>query len=50
MGTHDLDTITGPFRYTTLPPNDIKFKPLNQAKVFNAADLMEFYKVIYYFQ
>jgi phenylalanyl-tRNA synthetase beta chain len=32
IGTHDLDTIKGPFRYRALPPNEIKFVPLNQPK------------------
>ena len=30
IGTHDLDTIEGPFTYEALPPSQIKFKPLNQ--------------------
>ena len=30
MGTHDLDTIEGPFSYEALPPDQIKFKPLNE--------------------
>lgn len=30
MGTHDLDTVEGPFTYEALPPDQIKFKPLNQ--------------------
>ena len=30
IGTHDLDTVEGPFTYEALPPEDIKFKPLNQ--------------------
>ena len=30
IGTHDLDTIEGPFTYEALPPQDIKFVPLNQ--------------------
>lgn len=30
MGTHDLDTVKGPFTYEALPPDQIKFKPLNQ--------------------
>ena len=30
IGTHDLDTIEGPFSYEALPPEKIKFKPLNQ--------------------
>uniref|UniRef100_A0A7E4V1W2 Phenylalanine--tRNA ligase beta subunit n=1 Tax=Panagrellus redivivus TaxID=6233 RepID=A0A7E4V1W2_PANRE len=43
MGTHDLDTITGPFEYRAEAPKDIKFAPLNQTKVMNGAELMEFY-------
>ncbi|CAL3964773.1 unnamed protein product [Diplocarpon coronariae] len=44
IGTHDLDTIKGPFTYEALPPKDIKFIPLNQSKEMNAAELMEFYE------
>ncbi|VDO67535.1 unnamed protein product, partial [Haemonchus placei] len=43
IGTHDLDTISGPFKYTADLPNDIKFIPLNQTKEFTAVELMEFY-------
>ena len=28
IGTHDLDTIEGPFTYEALPPKDINFVPL----------------------
>ena len=44
IGTHDLDTLKGPFRYEALPPEKIVFTPLKQTKDFNAKDLMEFYK------
>ncbi|EKX52357.1 hypothetical protein GUITHDRAFT_84815 [Guillardia theta CCMP2712] len=44
IGTHDLDTITGPFTYEALPPTDIVFAPLNQEKTMNGAELMEFYE------
>jgi phenylalanyl-tRNA synthetase beta chain len=44
IGTHDLDTIKGPFHYKALKPKDIKFAPLNQTKEMNAAELMEFYE------
>ncbi|CAK9880810.1 unnamed protein product [Sphagnum jensenii] len=44
IGTHDLDTLQGPFTYEALPPADIQFVPLKQRKEFNAAELMEFYK------
>uniref|UniRef100_A0A673JUQ6 Phenylalanine--tRNA ligase beta subunit n=1 Tax=Sinocyclocheilus rhinocerous TaxID=307959 RepID=A0A673JUQ6_9TELE len=44
IGTHDLDTISGPFTYTAKPPGDIRFKPLNQSKEYTAAELMSHYK------
>lgn len=43
IGTHDLDTIQGPFLYDAKKPQDIKFKPLSQTKEFTASELMEFY-------
>ncbi|OZJ03624.1 hypothetical protein BZG36_03731 [Bifiguratus adelaidae] len=43
MGTHDLDTIQGPFTYEALPPKDIQFVPLNQTERMNGNRLMEFY-------
>ena len=43
IGTHDLDTIKGPFTYEALPPKDIKFTPLNQTKEMNGEELMAFY-------
>ncbi|XP_045496248.1 phenylalanine--tRNA ligase beta subunit [Colias croceus] len=43
IGTHDLDTIKGPFVYDALPPNEIKFKALNQQKEMTANELMELY-------
>lgn len=44
IGTHDLDTINGPFHYRGMAPKDIKFVPLNQTKEFTGDELMEFYK------
>ncbi|WOK93067.1 hypothetical protein Cni_G01760 [Canna indica] len=44
IGTHDLDTIQGPFSYEALPPQEINFVPLKQVKSFRADDLLEFYK------
>uniref|UniRef100_A0A8C2Z4V5 Phenylalanine--tRNA ligase beta subunit n=1 Tax=Cyclopterus lumpus TaxID=8103 RepID=A0A8C2Z4V5_CYCLU len=44
IGTHDLDTVSGPFTYTAKPPGDIRFKPLNQTKEYTAAQLMSLYK------
>ncbi|CAK1579192.1 unnamed protein product [Parnassius mnemosyne] len=43
IGTHDLDTIQGPFVYDALPPSEIKFKALNQQKEMTAPELMELY-------
>ncbi|CAK3883691.1 phenylalanyl-tRNA synthetase beta chain [Lecanosticta acicola] len=44
IGTHDLDTLEGPFSYEALPPEQIKFAPLNQTKVMNGKEMMEFYE------
>lgn len=44
IGTHDLDTIQGPFTYEALPPKDIKFIPLNQTKEMDGEELMKFYE------
>ncbi|KAL1374345.1 hypothetical protein pipiens_018131 [Culex pipiens pipiens] len=43
IGTHDLDTLKGPFTYDAKAPKDIKFVPLNQDKAMTAEELMEFY-------
>jgi len=44
IGTHDLDTVKGPFSYEALAPEQIEFVPLNQTKKMNAKQLMEFYE------
>ncbi|XP_069507661.1 phenylalanine--tRNA ligase beta subunit [Ambystoma mexicanum] len=44
IGTHDLDTISGPFTYTARPPSEIKFKPLNQSDEFTAVEIMDLYR------
>lgn len=44
VGTHDLDTIKGPFSYEALPPNDINFIPLNQTQKMSGSELMTFYE------
>ena len=44
MGTHDLDTLKGPFTYEALRPRDIKFIPLNQAQEMDGDQLMTFYE------
>ncbi|KAK3583415.1 hypothetical protein CHS0354_040384 [Potamilus streckersoni] len=45
IGTHDLDTLKGPFIYDAKPPAQIKFKPLNQTKEFTATEMMELYSL-----
>lgn len=45
IGTHDLDTLQGPFTYEALPPEQIEFVPLNQSKKMNGVELMKFYEV-----
>jgi phenylalanyl-tRNA synthetase beta chain len=45
IGTHDLDTVKGPFTYEALKPEEIEFVPLNQTKKMNGKELMEFYEV-----
>ena len=45
MGTHDLDTVKGPFTYEALKPEDINFVPLNQEKSMNGHELMQHYEV-----
>jgi len=44
IGTHDLDTITAPFRYEAKPPKDIKFVPLNKTQAYTAEELMTVYE------
>lgn len=44
VGTHDFDTIQGPFHYRALPPKDFKFIPLNQTKEMTGAQIVELYK------
>ncbi|CAG9818204.1 unnamed protein product [Phaedon cochleariae] len=43
IGTHDYDTVRGPFCYDAKPPKDIRFVPLNQEKEYNAEELMDLY-------
>uniref|UniRef100_A0A8C3T825 Phenylalanine--tRNA ligase beta subunit n=1 Tax=Chelydra serpentina TaxID=8475 RepID=A0A8C3T825_CHESE len=44
IGTHDLDTISGPFTYTARPPSEIRFKPLNQSKEYTASEILDLYR------
>lgn len=45
IGTHDLDTVEGPFVYDAKPPSEFKFVPLNQTKECNGHEVMELYSV-----
>lgn len=47
IGTHDLDTIKGPFDYQALPPNSIKFQPLNQESIMTAPEMFEKFRQTY---
>ncbi len=40
MGTHDLDTVKGPFTFKALPPDQIKFKALNRSEEMTGIELM----------
>uniref|UniRef100_A0A8C3LP12 Phenylalanine--tRNA ligase beta subunit n=1 Tax=Chrysolophus pictus TaxID=9089 RepID=A0A8C3LP12_CHRPC len=44
IGTHDLDTIPGPFTFTAKAPSEIKFKPLNQSQEYTASQIMDLYR------
>lgn len=48
IGTHDLDSIEGPFIYDAKAPADIKFKALNQTEEHTAVELMQLYSVSEY--
>ena len=38
IGTHDLSTLKPPFTYEALPPQEIRFTPLNQTEEFRDRD------------
>ncbi|TGJ78273.1 hypothetical protein E0Z10_g10493 [Xylaria hypoxylon] len=40
IGTHDLDTLQGPFSYEARTPENIRFAPLNQKQEMDANELM----------
>lgn len=46
IGTHDLDTVNGPFRYVAKTPEDISFVPLTEdnGKVYNGKELLNYYR------
>lgn len=47
IGTHDLDTIEGPFLYTAMEPSKLKFVALNQSESHSASELMDLYEESY---
>lgn len=51
IGTHDLDTIKGPFVYMAKPPSEIKFVPLYQTQELDGHALMVsfilFFKILF---
>ena len=46
IGTHDLDTLQGPFRYSALAPEEINFVPLTEdnGKSYSGKELLDFYR------
>jgi len=44
IGTHDLDTVKGPFKYVARAPADINFLALKQEEKMSAVQLMELYE------
>ncbi|KDN53536.1 putative FRS1-phenylalanyl-tRNA synthetase, beta subunit, cytosolic [Tilletiaria anomala UBC 951] len=44
MGTHDLSTIQAPFTYEALPPEQIKFAPLNKTEEYDGHGIMALYE------
>ncbi|KAL3994060.1 phenylalanine--tRNA ligase beta subunit [Acanthocheilonema viteae] len=43
IGTHDLDTVQGPFYYGAEKPANLRFKPLNQTTEYTAEEMMVLY-------
>ena len=48
IGTHDYDTIKGPFIYDARAPKEIVFAPLNKTEAIDGEKLMETLQVIKY--
>lgn len=45
IGTHDLDTVDGPFTYDAKPPQNIHFIPLNQTMEYTGLGIMDLHSV-----
>ncbi|XP_049851362.1 phenylalanine--tRNA ligase beta subunit-like [Schistocerca gregaria] len=44
IGTHDLDTLEGPFSYTAELPEEIRFVPLEKSEELDGHGVMELYR------
>ncbi len=44
IGTHDLDSVKGPFTYEALPPKDIKFRHLFADKEMEGQEMMDWFR------
>ena len=44
VGTHDMDTVKGPFRYDAVPRKDINFVPLKETEMLSGENFIEHYK------
>ena len=44
MGTHDFDTVKGPFTYEARKPGEFKFKALNKTEEHTGEELLHIYK------
>ena len=44
IGTHDLDTVKGPFYYRALKPSEFKFVPLNRTQEVDGNGMMQILK------
>lgn len=47
IGTHDLDSIEGPFSYEAIPPSDFKFIPLRQTVEVDGHGMMELLEKVF---
>lgn len=45
IGTHDLDSISGPFSYEALAPEDINFVHLFESQAMNAREILDDFRV-----
>jgi phenylalanyl-tRNA synthetase beta chain len=41
IGVHNLDTVKAPFTYTAVPPDSVKFTPLNSQETMSLTEVLE---------